>query len=66
LTALLLAVIFGGAHWLPDTGGGLDYVKNVGLTAAVLAPAALAEEVAFRGFPLVFSPRSSVGAPRSS
>ena len=53
VTALLLAVIFGGAHWLPDTGGGLDYVKNVGLTAAVLAPAALAEEVAFRGFPLV-------------
>jgi len=53
LTALLLAVIFGGAHWLPDTGGVLDYLKNVGLTTAVLAPAALAEEVAFRGFPLV-------------
>ncbi len=52
-TALLLAVAFGGARWLPDTGGALDYLRNVGLTAAVLAPAALAEEVAFRGFPLV-------------
>jgi len=53
LAALLLAVLFGGAHWLPDSGGVLDYLKNVGLTTAVLAPAALAEEIAFRGFPLV-------------
>lgn len=51
--ALLLAVAFGGAHWLPDTGTALDYLKNVGLTTGVLAPAALAEEVAFRGLPLV-------------
>ena len=39
--------------WLPDAGGVLDYLRNVGLTTAVLAPAALAEEVAFRGLPLV-------------
>lgn len=51
--ALLLAVAFGGARWFPDNGGVADYLRNVGLTTAVLAPAALAEEVAFRGFPLV-------------
>jgi membrane protease YdiL (CAAX protease family) len=51
--ALMLGVALGGARWLPDTGGVLDYLRNVGLTTAVLAPAALAEEVAFRGLPLV-------------
>ena len=51
--ALLLAVAFGGARWLPDTGGVLDYLRSVGATTALLAPAALAEEVAFRGLPLV-------------
>lgn len=52
-TALMLGVAFGGARWLPDSGGVLDYLKNVGLTTSILAPAALAEEVAFRGLPLV-------------
>jgi membrane protease YdiL (CAAX protease family) len=52
-TALLLAVVFGGAHWLRENGTIVDYVKSVALTTAVLAPAALAEEVAFRGLPLV-------------
>ncbi len=51
--ALMLGVTFGGARWLPDTGGVLDYLRSVGLTTSVLAPAALAEEVAFRGLPLV-------------
>ena len=51
--ALMLGVALGGARWLPDTGGVLDYLRNVGLTTSVLAPAALAEEVAFRGLPLV-------------
>lgn len=51
--SLLLAVAFGHARWLPDSGGVLDYLRSVGLTTAVLAPAALAEEVAFRGLPLV-------------
>ena len=53
LVAMLLSVLFGGARWLPDAGGVSDYLRNVGLTTGVLAPAALAEEIAFRGLPLV-------------
>lgn len=51
--ALLLAVIAGGARWTPDAGTGLEYARTVLLTAGTLAPAALAEEVMFRGVPLV-------------
>jgi hypothetical protein len=52
LGALLLSVI-AGARWLPDAGGVVDYLGQVALTLVVLAPAALAEEVVFRGLPLV-------------
>ncbi len=53
LGSLLIAAGAGGARWLPDSGGVLDYLRSVGLTSAVLAPAALAEELIFRGLPLV-------------
>ncbi len=53
LAAMLVAVAFGGARWLHDTGGVVDYLRSAGGTFLVLAPAALAEEVAFRGLPLV-------------
>jgi len=53
LGSLLIAAGAGGARWLPDNGGVLDYLRSVGLTTAVLAPAALAEELIFRGLPLV-------------
>ena len=52
LLALLLGVT-AGARWMPDAGGAGDYLAQVGLTLVVLAPAALAEEVIFRGLPLV-------------
>lgn len=52
LAALLLSII-AGARWQPDAGGIADYAGQVGLTLVVLAPAALAEEVVFRGLPLV-------------
>jgi membrane protease YdiL (CAAX protease family) len=52
-TALLLAVPFGGAAWTSDTGSFGTYLGTVARTAAVLAPAALSEEIIFRGFPLV-------------
>ena len=52
LVALLLGVL-AGARWMPDAGGLADYLSQVGLTLLVLAPAALAEEVVFRGLPLV-------------
>ena len=51
--ALLISVVAGQAHWVSDTGGLGDYLTQSGKTIAVLAPAALAEEVLFRGVPLV-------------
>ena len=51
--AMLLGVIAGGAAWLPDKGSLTEYLERIGLILLVLAPAALAEEVIFRGVPLV-------------
>jgi len=51
--ALLGAVLFARSHWSPDDGGVKDYVTQVLKTLAVLAPAALSEEIMFRGLPLV-------------
>jgi hypothetical protein len=51
--ALLLAVLLGNAEWVADRGGIGAYGTRVLGTLAVLAPAALAEEVLFRGVPLV-------------
>jgi hypothetical protein len=47
--ALGLSVLLGDARFLPDTGGPLGYLGQVGLTGLILAPAALLEELAFRG-----------------
>jgi uncharacterized protein len=51
--AMLLGVLLGGAAWMRDSGGAADYTGGVFTTVGVLAPAALAEEVMFRGVPLV-------------
>jgi membrane protease YdiL (CAAX protease family) len=51
--ALLISVVAGGAGWVSDTGTLGDYLRQSAKTIAVLAPAALAEEVLFRGVPLV-------------
>jgi membrane protease YdiL (CAAX protease family) len=51
--AMLLGVIAGGAAWLPDKGSLTEYLGRIGLILLVLAPAALAEEIIFRGVPLV-------------
>jgi CAAX protease family protein len=50
---IALAVVVGGARFTPDTGTPADYLRRVGLTVLVLAPAALSEEVMFRGVPQV-------------
>jgi membrane protease YdiL (CAAX protease family) len=55
--AMVLGVIAGGAAWLPDAGSLSDYLSRIGLILLVLAPAALAEEVIFRGVPLVLLSR---------
>jgi membrane protease YdiL (CAAX protease family) len=52
-TAMVLGVITGGAAWMPDTGSLSQYAERIGLILLLLAPAALAEEVVFRGVPLV-------------
>lgn len=51
--ALLLGVIAGHAAWVPDAGTPVDYLASAGKTLLVLAPAALGEELLFRGLPLV-------------
>jgi membrane protease YdiL (CAAX protease family) len=51
--ALLGAVALAHSHWSPDEGGLKDYITQVVKTFVVLAPAALSEELMFRGLPLV-------------
>jgi CAAX protease family protein len=55
--AMLLGVIAGGAAWLPDEGSLSQYLGRTGVILLVLAPAALAEELIFRGVPLVLLSR---------
>jgi len=52
-TALLVAVLLGAAEWTRDEGTPLDYLQAAATTILVLAPAALSEEVLFRGVPLL-------------
>jgi uncharacterized protein len=52
-TALAIAVLLGAAEWTRDQGTPLDYLRTAATTILVLAPAALSEEVLFRGVPLV-------------
>ena len=52
-TALLVAVLLGAAEWQRDQGTPLDYLQAAATTILVLAPAALSEEVLFRGVPLL-------------
>jgi len=51
--ALLISVAAGEARWVSEAGSMGDYLRESLKTVAVLAPAALAEEVLFRGVPLV-------------
>ena len=47
--ALGLSVPLGSAHFAADTGGPAEYFGTMGRTALILAPAALVEEIIFRG-----------------
>jgi uncharacterized protein len=55
--AMLLGVVAGGAAWVPDGGSLSQYLERLGIILLMLAPAALAEEVIFRGVPLVLLSR---------
>ena len=60
--AMVLGVFAGGAAWVRDGGAASDFPGGVLVTVAILAPAALAEEVMFRGVPLVVLARL-IGRP---
>ncbi len=57
LGAMVVSGLGSDARWLRDSGGIDAYLRNVGLTGLLLAPAALAEELMFRGFSLVMLER---------
>jgi membrane protease YdiL (CAAX protease family) len=56
--ALLISVLAGQATWIREPGTFGNYLTQALKTVAVLAPAALAEEVLFRGVPLVLLARA--------
>jgi hypothetical protein len=56
--ALTIAALVGGAGWVPDEGTPAGYLRAAGTTILILAPAALSEEVLFRGVPLVLLARA--------
>ena len=51
--AILISVVGGQAGWVSDSGNFGSYLTQSLKTIAVLSPAALAEEIIFRGVPLV-------------
>ena len=53
IAVLLVPVLLGSGRWLAGDGGLGGFVVWSGGMALVLAPAALAEEVLFRGVPLI-------------
>lgn len=53
LAAMGLGAALGTGRWSHDGGTAMEWVSAVAATGAVLLPAALAEEMVFRGVPLV-------------
>ena len=56
--AMMLGVFTAGAGWLRDSGSLTDWLAQSGKTVLILAPAALSEELMFRGFPMVMAARA--------
>jgi membrane protease YdiL (CAAX protease family) len=56
--AMTMGVFTAGAEWIHDGGSMGQWVAQVGKTVLILAPAALAEELMFRGVPLVVTARA--------
>ena len=52
-TGLAIASLLGGAEWTRDAGTPSGYLLTVAHTVLLLAPAALGEEMIFRGVPLI-------------
>jgi membrane protease YdiL (CAAX protease family) len=58
MLALGLSLVVGHASFLPDTGNAASYFAQLGRTALLLAPAALLEEIMFRGVAQVILARA--------
>lgn len=50
--------VLGSAHWTQDQGDLTAYISRISLILLMLAPAALAEELMFRGLPIVVLDRT--------
>jgi membrane protease YdiL (CAAX protease family) len=61
---MLLGVVTAGAGWLRDGGSLADWLVQSGKTLLILAPAALSEELMFRGLPMVLAARA-IGRSRA-
>jgi membrane protease YdiL (CAAX protease family) len=55
---MALAAVLGSARWTPDDGDLAAYLSRIALILAMLLPAALAEELMFRGLPIVVLDRT--------
>ena len=55
---MMMGVFAAGAGWIHDGGSMGQWVGQVGKTVLILVPAALAEELMFRGLPLVVAARA--------
>jgi hypothetical protein len=56
--AMTTGVFAAGAAWTHDGGSLAQWISQVGLTLLFLAPAALSEELMFRGLPMVVAARA--------
>ncbi|MGN6391803.1 MAG: CPBP family glutamic-type intramembrane protease [Gemmatimonadales bacterium] len=56
--AMTMGVFAAGAGWIHDGGSLSAWASQVGKTALILAPAALAEELMFRGLPMAVAARA--------
>jgi membrane protease YdiL (CAAX protease family) len=56
--AMGLATVLGSARWTPDDGDLAAYLSRIFLILLMLAPAALAEELMFRGLPIIVLDRT--------
>jgi membrane protease YdiL (CAAX protease family) len=56
---LVLGAAVGGARWGPDQGDAAQYARQIGVVLLILAPSALAEEIVFRGMPMILFERAA-------
>ncbi len=50
---MIMGLFVGGARWVSDAGNVAGYAERIGFALLILLPGAFAEELIFRGLPLV-------------